>query len=769
MTLRDHAFKLDIRRVDIPQAEGGDPVPQDLDDLHGLLVLGGAQSVDQNHVWMRQEHELIRRAHDAGLPVVGICLGAQLIAQALGGKVEKMDSPEVGFKKVRVLQPAQTETMLAGVPWESMQYLSHQWQITELPAGAQLLASSDACRTQCFRAGHRTFAFQFHFELDRPGIELLASEESTLLSAAGVTTADIAAQCDEHYDRFAEIGNRLSLNLASFAFPFSELLFDRTLARGEQGEARSQITRMLRLDEDRASVRAFHRVDPRWRRSGRARLFRSPTLFEDVIKTVTSCNVAWPSTVNMNKRLCQTLGARCENAHAFPTAQKMARTRPGTLRGRCRVGYRDQRMVDLAKLFVRGEIDEMWLSDPATDDEDVFQFLVTLPGIGPYAASNIMQLLGRYSRIALDTESVRHGKTVLGMTGTDAQIMKKVAAHFEPFGEHKFKSYWFELRGPIRMVDLMRINHTETAMNHARNALLTLTLAGAALGTIGMSSPPLRCGTPVPVRTDSALPGVALYDRFGVHEWEGLVCQLNNVSLSVNYSSSSWGAPGARLNRNLNISGMLADHTGKRIFRLKGAPRLLELTDLSGRDLTSDAQVHINPQSRQVRPFTRANSSSTNQNFNVSVSSFSPGIDGIGRVAMEVDVEMAADLGRHDFAPKATGELVEVAPNFSAGLTRYRVTGDGALHATLDYRIPDGDGPNPVFHGLEVIDINGDEIASTMNSKEIVTSEATQGLVFFSGNQIGAAEVAGLRVTFLTDVVTHTFTLEEGDLPLLGE
>ena len=224
MTLRDHAFKLDIRRVDIPRAEGGDTVPQDLDDLHGLLILGGGQNVDQNHDWMRHEHELIRKAHDAGLPVVGICLGAQLIAQALGGKVEKMDAPEVGFKKVRILQSGQTETMLAGVPWESRQYLSHQWQVTELPAGAQLLASSDACKTQCFKAGHRTFAFQFHFELDRPGIEQLASDESKMLAEAGVTPVEIAAQADEHYSRFAEIGNRLSLNLASFAFPFSELL-----------------------------------------------------------------------------------------------------------------------------------------------------------------------------------------------------------------------------------------------------------------------------------------------------------------------------------------------------------------------------------------------------------------------------------------------------------------------------------------------------------------------------------------------------------------
>lgn len=224
MTLRDHAFKLDVRRVDIPESEGGAPVPTDLDDLHGLVVLGGGQSVDQPHAWMDRERDLIRMAHNAGLPVVGICLGAQLIAQALGGKVEKMDTPEVGFKKVRVLVPGQTETMLAGMPWESMQYLSHGWEITEAPPGAQLLASSDACKVQCFKAGHRTFAFQFHFELDRPGIEQLASDESALLAEAGLTPGEITSQIEEHYNRFAIIGDRLSVNLASYAFPFAELL-----------------------------------------------------------------------------------------------------------------------------------------------------------------------------------------------------------------------------------------------------------------------------------------------------------------------------------------------------------------------------------------------------------------------------------------------------------------------------------------------------------------------------------------------------------------
>lgn len=217
--------------------------------------------------------------------------------------------------------------------------------------------------------------------------------------------------------------------------------FDRRLSRYEQSQARAMIARMLRLDEDESHSRAFHKADPRWKKSGRARLFRSPTLFEDVIKTVTSCNVAWPSTVNMNRQLVRHLGVM----GTFPVPARVARARPGTLRGRCRVGYRDQRIIDLAKRFHRAEIDEAWLEAPSTPDDEVFAFLKTLPGIGPYAAGNIMMLLGRYSRLAIDTETVRHGKAALGYTGTERQITRKLERHYEPFGPFKFKSYWFEL------------------------------------------------------------------------------------------------------------------------------------------------------------------------------------------------------------------------------------------------------------------------------------------------------------------------------------
>lgn len=247
--------------------------------------------------------------------------------------------------------------------------------------------------------------------------------------------------------------------------------FDRTLARAEQPAARAQIARMLCLGTPKDDISEFHAIDPRWKKSGRARLFRSPTLFEDVIKTVTSCNVAWPSTITMNRRLCEVLGDKsASGARAFPTPAKLARVKPETLRARCRVGYRDTRMIELARLFRTGAIDEAWLADPATDDDAAFVFLKGLPGIGPYAAGNIMQLLGRYSRLALDTESLRHARTVLGMEGTDADLMKRLAAHYEPFGRHRFRSYWFELwdfyeskRGPAHTWDKHTTGKTFTA------------------------------------------------------------------------------------------------------------------------------------------------------------------------------------------------------------------------------------------------------------------------------------------------------------------
>lgn len=225
---------------------------------------------------------------------------------------------------------------------------------------------------------------------------------------------------------------------------------DRSLSRGECVQARAMVTRILRLDESEEDIAAFHAIDERWRFSGRGRLMRSATLFEDMAKTITSCNVQWPGTIDMNAALCARVGSPTPSGvHAFPTPEQLARKKATWLRSRCRVGYRDQRLVDLAKLFHKGQVPQAWLEDPQTPDEEVRRYLLDLPGIGPYAAHNIMQLLGRYGFLPLDTESVRHGRAVLGFAGTDREVSKRVAAHYERFGlgqgGQAFRSYWLDM------------------------------------------------------------------------------------------------------------------------------------------------------------------------------------------------------------------------------------------------------------------------------------------------------------------------------------
>ncbi|MBX3364050.1 MAG: hypothetical protein KF866_04725 [Phycisphaeraceae bacterium] len=215
----------------------------------------------------------------------------------------------------------------------------------------------------------------------------------------------------------------------------------RSLDSSEKRLVRHLLTRMLRLDESAHVLREFHALDPRWKSTGRGRIFRSPTLFEDIVKTITSCNVQWPGTVAMNAALCVEIGS----SGAFPTPRQLAKASPARLRGRCRVGYRDTRLIQIADLFVQNAINESALADPMRPDDEVFKSLLELPGVGPYAAANIMQLMGRYSRLPLDTEAARHGRTVLGFKGTAAQIMKRVRAHYAPFGTHAFRSYWLEL------------------------------------------------------------------------------------------------------------------------------------------------------------------------------------------------------------------------------------------------------------------------------------------------------------------------------------
>lgn len=218
--LQRHGHRLRTIRLD----RGGqaDSVPTDLDDVDGIVSMGGNANVDdaKDHGWMQPEMALIKQAHEARLPVVGICLGAQLIASAMGGKVEKLEQPEVGWHPLTIGFPGTTDPVLTGITWTAPQFHLHGQQITELPPGGTPLAASKLCRMQAFKLGFTTYGFQFHFEWTLDTISELS--HNGLFQQAGVASETVIAEAKHHYATYRRLGDRLCESIATYLFPIDK-------------------------------------------------------------------------------------------------------------------------------------------------------------------------------------------------------------------------------------------------------------------------------------------------------------------------------------------------------------------------------------------------------------------------------------------------------------------------------------------------------------------------------------------------------------------
>ncbi len=214
---------------------------------------------------------------------------------------------------------------------------------------------------------------------------------------------------------------------------------DRRLSRAAQAEVRLAFRRMLRLDEDLGSWRRRHSVA---RRRGFLRMFRSPTLFEDMVKTITGCNVTWRNTIRMNQLLVERVGDG-----AFPSPERLAPLTPSKLKARCKVGYRATRIVRLARAFCDGEVDPSWYESTDRTTAELREALLGLEGFGPYAAANMLQLLGHYDHVPIDTETYRHYCHVTGTPRpkNDKELDPLILARYERYAPHQFMAYWFEL------------------------------------------------------------------------------------------------------------------------------------------------------------------------------------------------------------------------------------------------------------------------------------------------------------------------------------
>lgn len=179
---------------------------------HGLVVLGGPMAADQvdRYPHLAYEQEMIRDAADLGLPVLGICLGAQLIAAAFGGQTERRAAPEYGWTEVRPTAAGQDDELIRHFGGGERVYQWHS-DTFSLPPSAVHLARSDACSHQAFRLGDHVYGFQFHLEADRKLIERWVTAESHQREietfGLSVDRQQTLAVSDELLPRAATLGN----------------------------------------------------------------------------------------------------------------------------------------------------------------------------------------------------------------------------------------------------------------------------------------------------------------------------------------------------------------------------------------------------------------------------------------------------------------------------------------------------------------------------------------------------------------------------------
>ena len=189
--------------------DAGDPVPSTLEGMSGIGMMGGPMSVNDQLPWVAPLCNLLRDAISDGVPVIGHCLGGQLMAKALGARVKRMELPEIGWLHVDVCDRGARREWFGGLP----RFAAFQWHYDafDLPAMATRVLTNDVAVNQAFVIDDRHVGFQCHIEMTRDLVEtwcrLGANELPARSSAHRQSAADLQSDLDARLAALGEVAD----------------------------------------------------------------------------------------------------------------------------------------------------------------------------------------------------------------------------------------------------------------------------------------------------------------------------------------------------------------------------------------------------------------------------------------------------------------------------------------------------------------------------------------------------------------------------------
>jgi len=222
---------------------------------------------------------------------------------------------------------------------------------------------------------------------------------------------------------------------------------DAPLSTREQEEVSRKVSWMMALDQDFSSFYRLARQEPKLAHAearANGRVLRSPTIFEDIVKTILTTNTLWAGTIRMVETLVRLYGDPLESdpsRHAFPTPGRLAILDEETLRSEARLGYRAPYILQLSRRVDSGDLDLEALKTTEMPTSDLRKQLMGVKGVGGYAAANLLMILGRHEAIPVDSWALKlvSHEWYSGEPVTPAQV----EAAFEAWGEWKGLAFWF--------------------------------------------------------------------------------------------------------------------------------------------------------------------------------------------------------------------------------------------------------------------------------------------------------------------------------------